>query len=179
MGRKDRRYNLLFNFIRRNDSGKIEKKVRMMAKKKKTNWKKKALIEWSRIIREVGICEICGRLGERGKSQGWTNLDAHHLINKGASSEHCTSLSNGISLCKHCHQWSLELSPHQNRSGFEQWLRINRPGQWEWYEENYPLDGEKKIGNEIIKCRTVKKTPGLKMNWHQEYDRLKVIEVGV
>ncbi len=112
---------------------------------RKRNYKKLATADWSRVIRQVGHCEICGRLGKRGKKQGWTNLDAHHLIHKGASSEFRCDLSNGVCLCKRCHQWELPISPHQNLEGFERWLKANRPGQWIWYEEHYPKDKEKLI----------------------------------
>ena len=139
--------------------------------KRKTNWKKKATDLWSSVIREVGYCEICSRKGIRGQKQGWKNLDAHHLISK-IHSEYRTDLSNGICLCIPCHQWDSELSPHQNRAGFEEWLKDNRSGQWIWYNEHYPLEGEKEINGNVIKCRIVKKTLCFRVNWRQEYERL-------
>jgi len=142
------------------------------AKKGVKYWKKKATEEWSRVIRQVGKCEICGRKGKRGKTQGWTNLDAHHLIPKGTSGEYAGDLSNGVCLCKHCHRWHPQLSPHQNREGFERWLKANRPGQWIGYEEHYPKDKEKLIGGEIVMCRRVK-TSGRKIKWEQIYNELR------
>lgn len=141
-----------------------------------SKWRTKALKEWSRIVREVGKCEICGRKGVRGKTQGWTNLDAHHLIPKGTSSEYAPDLSNGLCLCVRCHQWDTVISPHQNRGDFEMWLKLNRLGQWKWYNEHYPFEGEKMISGKIIKCRVVKKTPAFRQNWRQAYETLKEIK---
>lgn len=136
-----------------------------MAKKKKKSakhWKKKAIQLWSSDIREIGLCEICGREGKRGKTQGWTNLDAHHLIPK-VHSEYATDLSNGVCLCVHCHQWHSSISPHQNRDGFLNWLEANRPGQYKWYDRHCPVvDGK----------RRVKKTPGLVVKWKLQYEIL-------
>ncbi len=143
-------------------------------RKRKINYKKKALEKWSTVIRQVGKCEMCGRKGIKGETQGWKNLDAHHLIPKGSSVEYCLDLSNGICLCTHCHQWHKQLSPHQNIEGFEDWLFLNRSGQWVWYEENYPRDTEKTIGGHVIMCRTVKKT-GLRMNYKEVYEVLKAM----
>ncbi len=139
---------------------------------RKHNYKKLATAEWSRVIRQVGHCEICRREGKRGKVQGWTNLDAHHLIPKGTSSEYAGDLSNGICLCTHCHQWHPQLSPHQNLEGFERWLKVNRLGQWIWYEEHYPKSKKKLIAGEIVMCRSVIKS-GVRVNWRQIYEELR------
>jgi len=135
-------------------------------------WKKRATALWSDLIREVGECEICGREGKRGKTQGWTNLDAHHLIPKGTSDLFRCDLSNGVCLCVRCHQWDEGVSPHQNKEGFEKWLETMRPGQWKWYNRNYPLEDEKQIGNITVPTRIVKKYSG-KIDWEKIYYELK------
>lgn len=140
---------------------------------KKKNYKKLASTLWSDVIREVGICEMCNLKGIPGEKQGWINLNAHHLISR-TYSEYRTDLSNGVSLCVNCHKWS-PISPHQNSEGFERWLKEKRPGQWLWYDRHYPLEMEKEINGEIIMCRTVKKTPGFRVSWREEYEKLKAM----
>lgn len=136
---------------------------------RKINWEKKADEQYSRVIRQVGKCEICGREGKRGKKQGWTNLDAHHIIFR-THKEYRHDLSNGLCLCVHCHQWSV-LSPHQASRQFFEWLEKNRPGQYQWYLEN-TLPIEKQVGNIVVTTRaTIKRTRELTNK--QAYEMLK------
>lgn len=119
-------------------------------------WRKKADLMWSNVIRQVGECEMCHRQGIRGEKQGWTNLYAHHLIEKSYGRKFRHDVSNGISLCAYCHKWDALKSPHRNRDGFREWLKEHRPGQYQWllrneqdkktqpinYEQNYIMLNE-------------------------------------
>lgn len=136
---------------------------------KKINWEKKADAEYSRVVRQVGKCEMCNREGKRGKKQGWTNLDAHHIIFR-THKEYRHDLSNGLCLCVPCHQWSI-ISPHQDQHRFFEWLERNRPGQYLWYLEN-TLPVEKSIIGIIIITRvTIKRSRELTNR--QAYEMLK------
>lgn len=103
-------------------------------KQKKANpnskyWKGKADEEWSEQIRVVGKCEKCSRA---------TALNAHHIISR-IRLRFRHDLSNGVCLCAHCHNFDGSFSPHVDSfSGeiFLAWLEENRPGQFQWYEEN-------------------------------------------
>jgi ribosomal protein S14 len=92
-------------------------------------WRNKADKAWKEEVHKVGHCEICGRK---------TGLNAHHLIAR-TRLRFRHDLSNGILLCSRCHNFDSNVSPHVDSfSGerFLEWLRINRPGQYEWYQEN-------------------------------------------
>lgn len=136
---------------------------------KKINWEKKADVEYSRVVRQVGSCEICGREGKRGKKQGWTNLDAHHIIFR-THKEYRHDLSNGLCLCVFCHQWS-PASPHKSPEKFFEWLERKRPGQYLWYLEN-TFEVEKKIGNTVVITRATIKRDREFTN-RQAYEMLK------
>jgi len=99
-------------------------------------WRNKADLMWSNVIRQVGECEMCRRRGIKGEKQGWTNLYAHHLIEKSYGRKYRHDLSNGICLCTPCHKWDRDKAPHQNKNGFKEWMKENRPGQYEWWMRN-------------------------------------------
>ena len=103
-----------------------------MAKKNQTYWRKKADKEWARIIKQVGHCEICGST---------KRLTAHHLIAKGGTGagKFRHDISNGICLCSYHHTMGKDISAHGGMNAVEafiEWLKANRNGQWQWYEEN-------------------------------------------
>lgn len=92
-------------------------------------WKGKADEAWADTIRGVGKCERCGRA---------TALNAHHLISR-TRLYFRHDLSNGVCLCAHCHSFDASFSPHIDSYGGEKfmaWLKYERPGQYQWYEEN-------------------------------------------
>ena len=103
-----------------------------MAKK----WQKKADDEWSRVVRQVGYCEMCGSSTKQ--------LHAHHIIGR-ANFAYRHDLSNGICLCASCHVFSKN-SAHSNATFFYRWLKENRPGQWVWFRE-HTVEKKKMIGN--------------------------------
>ena len=92
-------------------------------------WKTKADEEWSKQIRAVGYCERC---------RGTGKLDAHHIITR-TRLRYRHDLSNGVCLCVQCHRFNPDISPHIDSYGAEKfiaWLKVERPGQYEWYQAN-------------------------------------------
>ena len=94
-------------------------------KKKKSgkpNFDKEALQLWSLIVRyRAGGCELCNveadydRFGRMVKG-----MDAHHMVGR-RNYLHRYSLNNGVCLCKSCHMFNREWSPHYDlpsMSGF-------------------------------------------------------------
>ncbi len=65
---------------------------------------------------------------------GRGNCDAHHLIPRQHEATRY-ELRNGIALCSHCHQFSPDVSPHQNAAGWLAWLEMNQPELYQWYTE--------------------------------------------
>lgn len=68
-------------------------------------------------------CAVCARTGD---------LNSHHLIPR----QHQTTrydLRNGVCLCRRCHQFCPDYSPHQNAAGFMGWLEVQCPASHEWY----------------------------------------------
>jgi hypothetical protein len=110
-------------------------------KRKPKNWKKKADDMWSLVLRmRYKQCEICGRPGIMTKAGNRVGgLNAHHLITRGNLLwRH--NLRNGLCLCIHCHKWHKTCSPHGGTLtavlGFIEWMKINKPKQWAWYEKH-------------------------------------------
>ena len=60
--------------------------------------------------------------------------EAHHLIPKQHQATRYT-LGNGICLCAHDHQFSADLSPHQNAAGWLLWLSEHHPELHRRYTE--------------------------------------------
>lgn len=114
------------------------------------NYKNLADELWSTVIRQVGKCEMCERIGIKGKKQGWHNLIAHHIIFR-THLEYRYDLSNGLCLCSRCHKW-VEWAPHQNEQKFLAWLEMARPGQYQWYLDN-TMEKTTKIGNKTFISR--------------------------
>ena len=109
----------------------------MAKKKSQTYWRKKADKEWSRIIRQVGHCEICATIGKVTT----TGLCAHHLIEKGGTgaTKFRHDLSNGLCVCRYHHTMGKDITCHGGLravEAFRDWMSYNRFGQWTWYETN-------------------------------------------
>ena len=39
-------------------------------------------------------------------------------------------------MCAHCHQFSKDISPHQNAAGWLKWLKDNQPDRHDWLSLN-------------------------------------------
>ena len=81
---------------------------------------------WSVAVKEDwnNRCAICGRRGD---------LNSHHLIPR----QHIAArhdLKNGCCLCRRCHQFCPDRSPHQNAGGFAWWLEEHYPNLAAWYK---------------------------------------------
>lgn len=86
-------------------------------------WRKKALKLWSELVRAVPKCAVCGRSDKV--------LNGHHILPKERYRELMFEVRNGISLCQYHHKFS-KFSAHLNPVWFSEWLRVNRPEQFEW-----------------------------------------------
>jgi hypothetical protein len=105
---------------------------------------------------------MCGKSG--------VQLHAHHIIGRKAFAfRH--DLSNGICLCSGCHTMS-NWSWHKDRTKCLEWLKKNRPGQWEWFIEN-TAKKEKKVGNRTVTVYHAKKAEH--RGDELEYEELKEI----
>ena len=124
----------------------MPKEMTKMAKKKKVRkkygsqkWQRLADDEWSRVIREVGHCEWCGRTDKM--------LNAHHIINR-TNFLYRHLIANGVCLCVDCHRGAQ--SAHADRTVFYAWLNHNRPGIWSWFMRHTTTDF-KVVGNRTVK----------------------------
>ena len=93
--------------------------------KKKTKPTKAKLLQlWSKNVREHdnNKCCICGRT---------EHLNAHHILEKKLFPEYMFCLENGVTLCAKHHSFS-HLSAHRNPVFFSEWLKHNRPNQFQW-----------------------------------------------
>ena len=90
--------------------------------KRRPSWLK----EWrelsSRMREEHPQCAVCGST-ER--------LQVHHILDKRLYPAYRLDPSNLIVLCPSCHTFGRH-SAHGNGLWFAEWLRSNRPGQYEW-----------------------------------------------
>jgi len=79
----------------------------------KTDWDKMALKLWSLIVRQrAGGCELCNKEADFDKyGRQVKGTDAHHLVGR-RNFLHRYSLNNGVCLCKGCHMYSRDHSPH-------------------------------------------------------------------
>jgi hypothetical protein len=121
--------------------------TRRKMNKKNTNsltWRNKADAMWRDVIRQGCKCEITGIEGKpRQDGERVVGLEAHHLIEKGSpkwQDKFRHDLSNGICLTESIHsKYQTQIGPHGNaiaRENFMQWLKVNRPGQWQWFQDN-------------------------------------------
>lgn len=110
-------------------------KISKLQKKKNdpnsSYWNKKALKEWSRVIKNVGRCEKCNSTGY---------LQAHHIQNKTFRGTRL-KIENGICLCAKHHAFN-NTSAHKSLIFYE-WLRINKPGQYSWVILNYAREEDR------------------------------------
>jgi 5-methylcytosine-specific restriction endonuclease McrA len=72
-------------------------------------------------------CAVCGAEGGQ--------LHVHHLISR-ARHFFRHNLMNGILLCPRCHVFNADLSAHGAPWAFEDWMKTNRPEQYEWWAKN-------------------------------------------
>ena len=126
---------------------------------------------WRDVIRQVGKCEICNVPGIRGKTQGWINLQAHHIIPRGHH-DYRHDPSNGICVCPKCHKWGRDFSIHNNPDIFDDWLKVNRPGIWDWYNEHNPLVEREILGQTRMKRRAKKNDWGVGMTYAMKEELL-------
>lgn len=94
----------------------------------KRRFKNESFDLWAKQIKAVGACEICGAT---------ENNQGHHLLCADTWPHLSRDLSNGVCLCAKCHKFNVENSPHTNlpaMKAFYDWVKINRSGQFIWYD---------------------------------------------
>lgn len=90
----------------------------------KRELKKQLDAEWYGIQHRLWPrCAVCGR----------ADVEAHHLVTKRRLTT-CWDVANGIGLCGEHHRGS-GFSPHGTPKAFEEWLRMEYPEQWLWWQE--------------------------------------------
>ena len=82
-------------------------------------WSTAILADWDR------RCAVCGVRGL---------LNSHHLIPRSHQATRY-DLRNGICLCRPCHIFNEDVSPHLNAAGWLLWLAGNHPERHRWYVE--------------------------------------------
>ena len=83
-------------------------------------------------------CEICGSTSREYNGRQ-TRSCGHHLMEKDLHRIHRYSVENIIVLCpKHHGQYERTISPYSDDTvavaSFYEWVRINKPHQWEWFK---------------------------------------------
>jgi hypothetical protein len=95
-------------------------------KKSATEARRKALTEWAHKIKDRDVvCCVCGST---------TRLNAHHILEKNHYRDLQFDLMVGITLCPLHHMFG-KLSAHRNALWWTEWLRANRPDQYQWAME--------------------------------------------
>jgi hypothetical protein len=123
MAREGKSYKEIGDAVNRTSSA-----VKLYVQRK---YKDEANKLWSLEIRSVGHCEIAGCHN--------TDLNAHHILGKGAYPHLRFDLSNGVCLCSGHHTFDKDVCPHGTLpavEGFIDWLITNRQGQYQFYQEN-------------------------------------------
>jgi 5-methylcytosine-specific restriction endonuclease McrA len=101
----------------------LEKREKRKAKREfKEAWQKarKECLE-----RDNYECQICRHKLDKAKPRGTA---VHHIIPRQYKGLFL-DLDNLITLCSRCHRWSKN-SPHQNALWFAEWLKKNKPEQY-------------------------------------------------
>lgn len=106
-------------------------------------WNKRAMKEWSRIVR-YPWCERCGKRD--------CKLDAHHIQDKAYRGTRFM-LENGICLCPKCHKFGIA-SAHKGALIFTEWFKTAHPKRHAWVLNNYNREETrdyKTIYEELVK----------------------------
>ena len=100
------------------------KKVKQPSKKtiSKRLWKE---VRDKVVVRDEGKCQVCGCTSKP---------NAHHIIGKGYAPTRYDE-RNLILLCSNCHKFSRLKSAHNNSVWFVNWLKENKPNQYNFVIE--------------------------------------------
>lgn len=108
----------------------------------KTNFDKEALTLWSLIVRQrAGGCELCGKDSDYDRfGRMVKGADAHHILSR-TRYLFRYNLNNGICLCKGCHMYNKEHSPHHDSYSSEGFMvkmatEAHLSHRYLWYEDN-------------------------------------------
>ena len=90
---------------------------------------------WSLAVKDDWGCK-CAICGRRGSGPDLTKgLNSHHLVPRQHKATRYV-LENGICLCRPCHVFDANHSPHQHPAGFLEWLEKNHPSRIQWLRDN-------------------------------------------
>lgn len=112
-------------------SGKKKRPTKAILKKREKRKAKREFREaWQKarkecLERDNYECQVCRHKFDKTKPGGTA---VHHIIPK-QYKELFLDLNNMITLCSRCHHWSKD-SPHQNALWFAEWLKKNKPEQY-------------------------------------------------
>lgn len=106
-------------------------KSKLQQKKENTNskyWKKKADRAWGELVHLMfDKCAV-------NNTDCSGPIQAHHILHRGKLAiRHNPKV--GLGLCANHHQYHPDLSPHRGVFGFMNWLREQRPAQYNWCME--------------------------------------------
>jgi ribosomal protein S27AE len=116
-----------------------------------TYWRDKADRIWSELVRrEWQCCPVCGN----------ANIQAHHLLTKGAYPQYRHELMNGIGLCYTHHTAHVPGHPsaHGSPRAFDDWLKEHYPDRYEWLQQARRRDEKRGL------------------TWKESYEMLKTKE---
>lgn len=97
--------------------------------------RRKALAQWSKEVRarDNNACCVCGQT---------EFVQAHHILVKNRYPEYSLDLNNGVSLCVSHHKFG-KCSAHLNAIWFVEWLRTNKPDQYQWVLEKLKVNKDR------------------------------------
>ena len=126
---------------------------------------------WSLAVKDDWACR-CAVCGRREK------LNSHHLLPRQHQATRY-ELMNGVCLCRHCHQFDANISPHQNAAGWLYWLSEHHPAHHRWYTEQIETGAHRRFNgttNAVYYCDVIRE---LNQYVHEvDYDRIVGIKFG-
>jgi hypothetical protein len=118
--------------------------IYMNKAKEMVKLRKKAFKLWSLRVRELGVCDLCGKkykeINEKGKP---TILQAHHIIGR-ENKRLAWDVKNGVCLCSYCHKWS-RAGAHRGSIIFTDWFMKKHPDRYDYLIENCNVEVEPTI----------------------------------
>jgi len=105
------------------------KLTKAYAKKQAKKQAKKDDEEWKLKVKERD--NWTSQIGGKYLKDNPHNCHAHHILDKKNFPQYALDIDNGITLSYREHKVGPK-SPHMNAVFFAEWLRINKPKQWEY-----------------------------------------------
>ena len=91
---------------------------------------------WGGLLHQLyNTCVLNNAVVEGTTTKCGGPLQAHHLITR-ASKATRHDVRNGVILCSKHHNFDKSVSAHNAPLQFSEWMRLNRPEQYEWVVHN-------------------------------------------